>query len=222
MIRRLDLRVLPLKLMQGVLYMLVQSLKDLGTGNRPVRLMLLKALYSILMKKKGYSLEVISGMAGPLVNYSKILLLIRLYRLLSSEAPEIVVDCVNTATGIAYQDIYRTSRQAWDALRQDGDLQESLEMLLVTDYVPQLIRHVQVLYQSMMTAGTGAYLKIGTSGTGGMGLNVPFTHSEERPSATLLSKSSASRASSRNHSKPDSMASSRSGEASSPTVSAER
>jgi hypothetical protein len=62
-------------------------------------------------------------------------------------------------------------------------------MLLVTDYVPQLIRHVQVLYHSMVKAGTKAYVKIGTSGTGGMGLNIPYTHSEEKPSRVLLSKS---------------------------------
>jgi hypothetical protein len=112
-----------------------------------------------------------------------------LYRLITSERPDIIVDCVNTATGIAYQDVYRTSRQAWQALRAGDDLQEPLEMLLATDYVPQLIRHVQVLYQSMVRAGTGAYVKIGTSGTGGMGLNIPYTHSEEKPSRVLLSKS---------------------------------
>jgi hypothetical protein len=111
-----------------------------------------------------------------------------LYQLITREKPDVVIDAVNTATGIAYQDIYRTSRQAWDALQDDGDLQESLEMLLVTDYVPQLIRHVQVLWQSMVKAGTHAYFKIGTSGTGGMGLNIPYTHSEEKPSRVLLSK----------------------------------
>jgi hypothetical protein len=41
----------------------------------------------------------------------------------------------------------------------------------------------------MQEAGTGIYVKIGTSGTGGMGLNIPYTHSEERPSRVLLSKS---------------------------------
>jgi hypothetical protein len=112
-----------------------------------------------------------------------------LYQLITAERPDIIVDCVNTATGIAYQDIYKTSRQAWQALRQGEDLREPLEMLLATDYVPQLIRHVQVLYQSMVRAGTGAYVKIGTSGTGGMGLNIPYTHSEEKPSRVLLSKS---------------------------------
>jgi NAD(P)-dependent dehydrogenase (short-subunit alcohol dehydrogenase family) len=112
-----------------------------------------------------------------------------LHQLILGERPDVIVDAVNTATGIAYQDVYRTSKRAWQALRQDGDLRESLEMLLVTDYVPQLIRHVQVLYQAMMSAGTGAYIKIGTSGTGGMGLNTPYTHSEEKPSRVLLSKS---------------------------------
>jgi hypothetical protein len=74
-------------------------------------------------------------------------------------------------------------------VREGTDLRESLETLLVTDYVPQLIRHVQVLYLGMLKAGTGAYVKIGTSGTGGMGLNIPYTHSEERPSRLVLSKS---------------------------------
>jgi NAD(P)-dependent dehydrogenase (short-subunit alcohol dehydrogenase family) len=112
-----------------------------------------------------------------------------LYQLITSERPDIIVDCVNTATGIAYQDVYRTSRLAWQALRAGEDLREPVEMLLATDYVPQLIRHVQVLFQSMVRAGTGAYIKIGTSGTGGMGLNIPYTHSEEKPSRVLLSKS---------------------------------
>ena len=99
-----------------------------------------------------------------------------------------IVDCVNTATGIAYQDIYKTSRLAYQALKEGTDLRESLETLLVTDYVPQMIRHVQVLYQAMVKAGTHVYIKIGTSGTGGMGLNIPYTHSEEKPSRVLLSK----------------------------------
>jgi NAD(P)-dependent dehydrogenase (short-subunit alcohol dehydrogenase family) len=112
-----------------------------------------------------------------------------LHQLVTGTRPDIIIDAVNTATGIAYQDVYQTSRKAWEALRAGTDLRESLETLLVTDYVPQLIRHVQVLYQAMVKAGTGAYIKIGTSGTGGMGLNIPYTHSEEKPSRVLLSKS---------------------------------
>jgi NAD(P)-dependent dehydrogenase (short-subunit alcohol dehydrogenase family) len=115
-----------------------------------------------------------------------------LYQLVTREQPDVIVDCVNTATGIAYQDVYKTSRQAVEALRAPADtgaLRQTLEMLVVTNYVPQLIRHVQVLWQAMVKAHTGAYVKIGTSGTGGMGLNIPYTHSEEKPSRVLLSKS---------------------------------
>jgi hypothetical protein len=36
--------------------------------------------------------------------------------------------------------------------------------------------------------GTRLYLKIGTTGTGGMGLNIPYTHSEDKPSAQLMTK----------------------------------
>jgi hypothetical protein len=48
---------------------------------------------------------------------------------------------------------------------------------------------MQTLFEGLRRAGTKAYVKIGTSGTGGMGLNIPYTHSEEKPSRTLMSKS---------------------------------
>ncbi|MEE9180246.1 MAG: short-chain dehydrogenase, partial [Vicinamibacteria bacterium] len=112
-----------------------------------------------------------------------------LHRVISRFKPEIVVDAVNTATAIAYQDVYRSSQLAFDALRTGQDLAERLEDLLSVNSVPQLIRHIQVAYQSMVNARTRLYLKIGTSGTGGMGLNIPYTHSEERPSRVLLAKS---------------------------------
>ncbi|MBI4534858.1 MAG: short-chain dehydrogenase [Ignavibacteriae bacterium] len=121
-----------------------------------------------------------------------------LYKLMHQYKPDIVVDCVNSATAIAYQDIFQVSRQAIkeiqrarrDKLASPGRLIDATERLLCTLYVPQLIRHVQLMYRSMTSAGTRIYMKIGTSGTGGMGLNIPYTHSEERPSRVLLSKSS--------------------------------
>ena len=70
------------------------------------------------------------------------------------------------------------------------NLIEETEKLLCTLYIPQLIRHIQILYSSMSEVETNIYIKIGTSGTGGMGLNIPYTHSEEKPSRVLLSKSS--------------------------------
>lgn len=120
-----------------------------------------------------------------------------LHRLLQKYRPEVVVDCVNSATGIAYQDIFQVSRELLAEVkkartsraRASATLLDTTERLLCTLYVPQLIRHVQIMYRSMKDAGTGIYVKIGTSGTGGMGLNIPYTHSEEKPSRVLLSKS---------------------------------
>ncbi|HTY12294.1 MAG TPA: polysaccharide biosynthesis protein [Bacteroidota bacterium] len=117
-----------------------------------------------------------------------------LYQLLSRYKPDVVVDCINSATAIAYQDLFQSAREVLTHLRGASPggnhaLHESIEKLLCTLYVPQLIRHVQIFYKSMNEAQTKVYVKIGTSGTGGMGLNIPYTHSEEKPSRVLLSKS---------------------------------
>ncbi len=116
-----------------------------------------------------------------------------IYKLLSEFKPEIIVDCINTATGIAYQDVYSTYHRIKKTIETKASAQDiaaETEKLLCTMYIPQLIRHVQILFNSMNHTNTKIYVKIGTSGTGGMGLNIPYTHSEEKPSRVLLSKSS--------------------------------
>lgn len=118
-----------------------------------------------------------------------------IYQLMSKYKPDIVIDCINSATAIAYQDLFQVSRDVRKCIKQgaagkESTLVEATERLLATQYVPQLIRHVQLMYRSMQMVDTTIYVKIGTSGTGGMGLNIPYTHSEERPSSVLLSKSS--------------------------------
>ncbi|MBM3271477.1 MAG: short-chain dehydrogenase [Candidatus Sericytochromatia bacterium] len=125
-----------------------------------------------------------------------------LYDLIARHAPDLVVDTVNTATGIAYGDLYTVSADAYAAVIQADEalavgstgaalaaLQGATERLIATQYVPQLVRHVQVLWKAMKDSGAAFYVKVGTSGTGGMGLNIPYTHGEERPSRMLLSKS---------------------------------
>ncbi|MBP1602085.1 MAG: hypothetical protein H6Q06_2236, partial [Acidobacteria bacterium] len=140
--------------------------------------------------------DMLDELSEPLLKRSSLYLLIQRYK------PDIVVDSINSATAIAYQDLFQVARSVLrelSAVRKPGgslaaaDLQDlvvATERLLCTLYVPQLIRHVQLMYRSMRDAGTKIYLKIGTSGTGGMGLNIPYTHSEEKPSSMLLSKSS--------------------------------
>lgn len=112
-----------------------------------------------------------------------------LYTMIAEEEPDIVIDCINTATAIAYQDIYGTAHTLKQQLEDNELDSETVERMLVSSYIPQLIRHVQFLYQGMVAGKTKNYVKVGTSGTGGMGLNIPYTHSEERPSRVLMSKS---------------------------------
>lgn len=105
--------------------------------------------------------------------------------------PDIVVDAINTATALAYGGLYDTIHRVL-AKRRAGDtegLLAEVDEMLASFAIPWLVRHVQLLSQATVEAGTRAYVKIGTTGTGGMGLNIPYTHGEEKPSRVLLSKS---------------------------------
>ncbi|MGH7492532.1 MAG: short-chain dehydrogenase, partial [bacterium] len=117
-------------------------------------------------------------------------------QILEKYRPHLIVDCVNSATALAYQDVFASYYRVKSRLSRfkaqqqyDAAFISELEKLLCTLYIPQLIRHVQILYESMRRFRTEVYCKVGTSGTGGMGLNIPYTHSEEKPSRVLLSKS---------------------------------
>ncbi len=145
-----------------------------------------------------------------------------LYKLIYKHQPDIIIDAVNSATAIAYQNLYEKAR-----LINENITAKNVRDLLSALYIPKLVRHIQVLYEAMklstskggqegiaasvegeprsndrggllervvMTSnrkqdGVKLYLKIGTTGTGGMGFNIPFTHGEEKPSRMLLSKS---------------------------------
>lgn len=120
-----------------------------------------------------------------------------LYRVLNQYKPHILIDCINTATAFAYQNVFQVVAEvrADLALAKSGkeigpDFLNKVERLVSTLYIPQLIRHVQILIEAMRQGETAFYLKVGTSGTGGMGFNIPYTHSEEKPSKMLMSKSS--------------------------------
>jgi hypothetical protein len=118
--------------------------------------------------------------------------------------PDVIIDCINTASAISYQDVYTSSievRKALDFMEEHlankdfkalwenrKQIERNIETLLVSESIPQLIRHIQLLYRAMVEVGTRVYIKVGTTGTGGLGLNIPYTHGEDRPSAKLMSK----------------------------------
>lgn len=127
-----------------------------------------------------------------------------LVQLIQQHKPHVIVDCINTATAISYQDVETLSKKTHDILQelraivdhQDIEgldalgkaIEQNISTLMISQSIPQLIRHVQMIHRAMCESKTRLYLKIGTTGTGGMGLNIPYTHSEDRPSAKLMSK----------------------------------
>ncbi|MDK9699944.1 MAG: short-chain dehydrogenase [bacterium] len=129
-------------------------------------------------------------------------------RFLDEHKADAVIDCINTATGIAYQDLYSQSdrlRSEIEKIRNGAStdaakLVDFTESLIGSQYIPQLVRHIQIMFEAMKPTKLSpetrrqhkveAYIKCGTTGTGGMGLNIPYTHSEGKPSRVLLSKTS--------------------------------
>ncbi len=117
-----------------------------------------------------------------------------LVAIIKKHRPAVIVDCVNTATGLSYQDVFQGASRVMDWLGPEGfDTKGTadLEQFLLSQSVPQIIRHVRFVHRATQESGTRVYLKVGTTGTGGMGLNIPYTHSEDKPSKVLLAKTEA-------------------------------
>lgn len=114
-----------------------------------------------------------------------------LVQLVLRHRPHVMVDCVNTATGFSYQDVFDGAAKVRERVR-DADFGaegvRDIETFLLSQSVPQLVRHVRFLHQVATDCKVRLYLKVGTTGTGGMGLNIPYTHSEDKPSRKLLAK----------------------------------
>ena len=110
--------------------------------------------------------------------------------------PAAVIDCINTATAISYQDVPTAAKQLMADMGLRGTAGEveqtqfhhDVEGLLASVEIPQLILHVRLLVDAMTEVGSEMYIKVGTTGTGGMGLNIPYTHGEDKPSPTLMAK----------------------------------
>jgi len=128
----------------------------------------------------------------------------RLVLLIQEHRPDVIIDGINTATAISYQDVFTatvTTKRKIDELFEKVAAREveeargmwktaeaEFENLILFQSIPQLIRHVLFINQAMREVGTRLYLKIGTTGTGGMGLNIPYTHGEDKPSPVLMTK----------------------------------
>jgi hypothetical protein len=124
-----------------------------------------------------------------------------LYRLIDEHKPEIIVDCINTATAISYQDEFKVAEKTYGLLRAIEGADDATRLarlpefiagvreLLISQGIPQIARHILFLHRALEKSSVRVYVKVGTTGTGGMGINIPYTHSEDKPSLQLLAKS---------------------------------
>jgi hypothetical protein len=125
-----------------------------------------------------------------------------LFQLIDAHQPDVIVDCINTATAISYQDEFKVAEKTYALLRNieeaKGDAEKlarlpefigAVRELLISQGVPQIARHILFLHRALQEGGVRVYVKVGTTGTGGMGINIPYTHSEDKPSLQLLAKS---------------------------------
>ncbi|HKO58198.1 MAG TPA: hypothetical protein VJ276_20190 [Thermoanaerobaculia bacterium] len=124
-----------------------------------------------------------------------------MWKLIEEHQPQIIVDCINTATAISYQDEFKVAQKTYSLLRtieeatdadklaRLPDLIGAVRELLISQGVPQIARHILFLHRALSESHVQVYVKVGTTGTGGMGINIPYTHSEDKPSLQLLAKS---------------------------------
>jgi len=75
-----------------------------------------------------------------------------LYNLITLYRPEIIIDCINSATRHSISGYLYNLQKCSKAIRNKSDynaIVEETEKMLCTLYIPQLIRHIQLLYSSM-------------------------------------------------------------------------
>ena len=97
-----------------------------------------------------------------------------LARMIRDHQPDVMVDCINTATGLSYQDVKKTSLKTHDILdrlrekvdNNDPNLHDDIDelerqvgTLLISQSTLQLIRHIRLLHSALREAGTRLYVK---------------------------------------------------------------
>lgn len=115
-----------------------------------------------------------------------------LYQLVDQFHPIFIVDAINMATAVGYrQCLYETVRSA---LADGESVSSHVNAIARSLPVPQLVRFIQTLQQAMKDFKVERYVKVSTTGLGGMGFNIMYTHGdlgEPGLSTKLLGKISA-------------------------------
>ncbi len=99
-----------------------------------------------------------------------------LYHLMEKFKPDVIIDAVNTATVVGYaDDPYSLPRRI---IKDSSVLKNNATELLLSNSINPLIRFTQVLEKIMTKFNLDCYVKVSTTGLGGMGINLPYTHGD--------------------------------------------
>lgn len=119
-----------------------------------------------------------------ILEHSTIVTLIKKYK------PSLIIDAINTATvlGNAYNPEYNLKCYKKSPL-------DCAKKIMVDDYTTKLINFIYSLKYGIETYHVKKYVKVSTTGLGGMGINMPYTHGDNPKmnlSSALMGKISAS------------------------------
>jgi len=105
-----------------------------------------------------------------------------LYKILEKHNPHIIVDSINMATVVGYEDdpysFPRKIIKKTDKDIPDMNWKAACKHLLSSSIVPALIRFTQALQKGMADFNIESYVKVSTTGLGGMGVNLFYTHGD--------------------------------------------
>jgi len=113
-----------------------------------------------------------------------------LVTLIKKYKPDLIIDAINTATvlGNAYNPEYNMSCY-------NANPTECAKKLMVDDYTTKIINFVYCLKYGIENYNVAKYVKVSTTGLGGMGINMPYTHGDNPKmnlSSALMGKIAAS------------------------------
>ncbi|MDA3815577.1 MAG: hypothetical protein PF549_04385 [Patescibacteria group bacterium] len=104
-----------------------------------------------------------------------------LYKVIAKYKPDLIIDSINTATVVGYlDDPYSLPRNLINDLKENkkNDWQSDCRKLLSSSIVPSLIRFTQVIQKSIKDFDVKCFIKVSTTGLGGMGINLMYTHGD--------------------------------------------
>lgn len=114
-----------------------------------------------------------------------------IYNLVAEYRPDIIIDAMNSGTVLGCN----FNPDAVKNIVHQGNVEtDTVAQILLNDFVPKAINFVYSLKLAMEEFGIQKYLKVSTTGLGGMGMNMPYTHGDTPKSAlsyALMGKVSA-------------------------------